>query len=368
MDNMVQRLRSRSFSKTEQNEDDKLQGKPKRTDSRKEKTEANRKIQYDDRMKAASKQANRSGRRPNVAQKRSSWFPRSQGSLSSEPRSSSSSMSSDTEAVVAAATALAAAADSASSSPTSSLRESPVSSPQARPSWTPLPGIGEESARQTGREDQRPADSRMLVPSTSMKKEPHGPSAELDRKDSRALVPGSRIPSDSSSHGKGRELVSVSTKLEADENRLDRDDSGRNRRSGSGPSLAASRSGRESSNRMEYEEGKREKRDVKAAAWFEAKNAKINDRYRRDRGAVVAWEIEKKEKASMRMQAIERRLEDERMKALKDMQTEIAIIQRRAERKKAEVEAIRRAEVAKVTEMARKIQRTGKMPNQCPCF
>lgn len=365
MDSMVQRLSSRSFSKTEQNEDVKLQGRPKRTDSRKEKTEANRKIQLDDRMKASSKQANRSGERPNVVQKRRSWFPISRGSLSTEPRSSSSSssMSSDTEAVVAAATALAAAADSASSSPASSLRESPVSSPQARPSWTPLPGIGEESARQTGREDQRPGHSRMLMPSTSMQKEPHSLSAELDRKDSRALVPGSRIPSDSSSHGKGRELAPVSTQLEADENRLDRTDSGRNRRSGSGPSLER----RDSSGSMTYE-GKREKRDAKAAAWFEDKNTKINDRYRRDRGAVLAWEMEKKEKANLRFQAIERRLEEKRMKALKDTQTEIDIIHRRAERKKAEAEAIRRAELAKVTEMARKIQRTGKMPNQCPCF
>lgn len=352
---MSQRLRSRSFSKTERNEDDKLQGKPKRTDSRKDKNETNRKVQFDDRMKASSKQDNRSGRQPNVAQKRNSWFLRSQGSFSNESRSSSSSsMSSDTEAVVAAAIALAATADSGASSPTDSLRESPQSTPQARRSWTPLSRIGEESARRAQREDQRPADSKALVPSTSKRKEGHSSTTEADLKDSRALVPGSKIPLDSTSSGKGRELVSVSTKLEADGKHLDRDDSRRNR------------SRKDSFGHMTSEEAKRDKRDTKADAWLQVKIAKIDDRYRQDTGTIQAWENKKKNNANMRMQEIERRLEEKGMKALKELQTEIAIIQRKADKRKAEAEAIRRTEKTKVTEMAKKIQRTGRMPNQCP--
>lgn len=393
MDSMVQRLRSRSFSKTEQDGDDKLQEKPKRTDSRKDKNEANRKVQFDDRMKTSSKQANHSGRRQNVAQKQNSWFLGSHGSFSNEEgrSSSSSSMSSDTEAVVAAAIALAATADSATSSPTGSLRESPQSTPQPRRSWFPMSRIGEESTRHADREDQRPADSRALVPAASKRKEGHGTPTEANNEDSRALVPGSKTSSDSIASGKGRELIPVSSKLEADGKHLDREDSRRDRRSGSGSyttdgkhldhedsrrdrrsgsgsSLTTSRSRKDSSGSMAYVEGKREKRDAKATAWLEAKIAQINDRYRQDRGTIQEWETRKKTIANMRMQELERRLEEKRTKELSKLRTEIAEIQRKADKRKAEADATRSADHTKVTEMAKKIQRTGKMPNQCHCL
>uniref|UniRef100_A0A0D6R756 Remorin C-terminal domain-containing protein n=1 Tax=Araucaria cunninghamii TaxID=56994 RepID=A0A0D6R756_ARACU len=113
---------------------------------------------------------------------------------------------------------------------------------------------------------------------------------------------------------------------------------------------------------------KRDKIEAKAVAWEEAKNAAVDNRYKREDSIVTAWENEQKVQASIKMKKVERKLEEKRAKAFEKMQNEIARAHRKAEERRAMAEARKGAEKAKITEAVEKIRAFGRLPRKFIIF
>ncbi|KAH9292871.1 hypothetical protein KI387_041944, partial [Taxus chinensis] len=228
-----------------------------------------------------------------------SWGRRRVSSFGKEKRmvtfqrsnSYSSDDSSDIDAVVVAAAALVVT--TADSPPSSSGEISPVSS-RARP-WTPLPRIGEDPSRSRRHYDEEvnnPADSRALMPSTSMER--RRPATPLS-KDSKALVPvPSRKDSKTSDSGSGR---------------WDKTDSSFQSRSRSSSENRGKEKERERESRKHKEfrsdQGKRDQKEAKAAAWLEEEIGRIDSRYDRKYSGIREWEEVRRHEADMKFKEVE---------------------------------------------------------------
>eukprot|EP01018_Ginkgo_biloba_P024850 Gb_27227 [translate_table: standard] len=338
-DNMV-RARFRFSSKKEENSSDE-KNKDAQHDEKPQKTrssEENERIELEeDRWSPERRRQSRSGRH------RSKNFLPSRGSVSSD---GSSSMSSDLEAAVAAA-ALAVAIDSNGNSPMNALTESPWTYGTKR---SPLHGIGEQPSRSRRYDEEEDKTNTMaLVPSTWW---PRGRQARFGSgKDSMAMVPIEVPKSTGSSPGNtDRQLIPSKSYSDNKKKKMDQNSTDEGSRGGLSwkPTPKRKDNVLPISTKMAFEKVKRHKIEAKAAAWQEAKAAKIDNRYSREKAIILGWENEKKLKANNRMQKVERKLEKKRAKALERMRNEIARVHKKAEDRRAIAEAIRVSENAKL--------------------
>ncbi|KAH9331725.1 hypothetical protein KI387_003833, partial [Taxus chinensis] len=280
-----------------------------------------------------------------------SWGRRRVSSFGKEKRmvtfqrsnSYSSDDSSDIDAVVAAAALVVTTADSP---PSSSGEISPVSS-RARP-WTPLPRIGEDPSRSRRHYDEEvnnPADSRALMPSTSMER--RRPATPLS-KDSKALVPvPSRKDSKTSDSGSGRWDKQIApSRSDSYDNK---EGSGRVSRSSSENRGKEKERERESRKHKEFrsDQGKRDQKEAKAAAWLEEEIGRIDSRYDRKYSGIREWEEVRRHEADMKFKEVENRLMEKRMVAFQKKESAIQRVHKKAEEKRSKLNGRRETEMAK---------------------
>ncbi|KAG6480571.1 remorin 4.1-like [Zingiber officinale] len=113
---------------------------------------------------------------------------------------------------------------------------------------------------------------------------------------------------------------------------------------------------------------KKEEAESKIAAWQIAEVAKINNRFKREEVEINGWETEQVERATVCWKKLERRLEEQRAKAMEKMQNDVAKAHQKAVERLASAEAKRGTKVAKVLELANFMRTIGRAPSKRPFF
>lgn len=107
-----------------------------------------------------------------------------------------------------------------------------------------------------------------------------------------------------------------------------------------------------------------EKRLALVKAWEENEKAKAENKFYKAVSTITAWENTKKSAAETKMKRAEEKLEKQKAAYVEKMKNEIAIIHKKAEEKKAMVEAKRGEEFLKAEELSAKYNATGQVPKK----
>lgn len=138
---------------------------------------------------------------------------------------------------------------------------------------------------------------------------------------------------------------------------------------------------------------KKEEVESKISAWQTAEVSKINNRFKRQEVTINGWENEKVEKATAWLKKVEvrfpshilmklvieatemmqlpheqRKLEEQRARAMEKMQNDVAKAHHKAAEKRASAEAKRGTKVAKVLELANFMRAVGRAPSKRSFF
>ncbi|CAK9165730.1 unnamed protein product [Ilex paraguariensis] len=108
--------------------------------------------------------------------------------------------------------------------------------------------------------------------------------------------------------------------------------------------------------------------ESEADAWEKAEMAKIKEKYEKLAARILAWENERKTKATTRLSKTEAELDRKRAKALRQYRSKIESIDHISGGARAQAEENQRNEEFKVKEKANKIRLTGRFPATCFCF
>lgn len=107
-----------------------------------------------------------------------------------------------------------------------------------------------------------------------------------------------------------------------------------------------------------------EKRLALVKAWEENEKAKAENKFYKAVSTITAWENTKRSAAETKMKRAEEKLEKQKAAYVEKMKNEIAIIHKKAEEKKAMVEAKRGEDFLKAEELSAKYNATGQMPKK----
>ncbi|XP_057851110.1 remorin [Cryptomeria japonica] len=107
-----------------------------------------------------------------------------------------------------------------------------------------------------------------------------------------------------------------------------------------------------------------EKRAALVKAWEENEVAKADNKYHKALTNIIAWENTKKSSTETKLRKAEEKLEKKKADYIEKMKNEIATIHRKAEEKKAMVEAKRGEEFLKAEEMGAKYRAEGHLPKK----
>lgn len=107
-----------------------------------------------------------------------------------------------------------------------------------------------------------------------------------------------------------------------------------------------------------------EKRTALVKAWEENEIAKADNKYHKALTNIIAWENTKKSSTETKLRKAEEKLEKKKAERIEKMKNEIATIHKKAEEKKAMVEAKRGEEFLKAEEMAAKYRAEGHVPKK----
>ncbi|KAF5785865.1 putative remorin [Helianthus annuus] len=113
---------------------------------------------------------------------------------------------------------------------------------------------------------------------------------------------------------------------------------------------------------------KKEEVESKITAWKNAKIAEINNRFKCEDAIISGWEDEQAQRSTLRMQKVERKLEEKRVKAIERMENEIAKAHQKAEERRATEEAKRGTKIARVFEVANLMKAVGRAPVKSSFF
>lgn len=120
-----------------------------------------------------------------------------------------------------------------------------------------------------------------------------------------------------------------------------------------------------SPHQVAMEHVRRDQMETQAAAWEDAKSARLLNRYKREESRIQAWEERKITKASVALTKLEMELEKKKAKATEKMQNEVAKARKRAAEMKANAEAKRAEKAAKAAMQAHLLRVVGKSPLSC---
>lgn len=107
-----------------------------------------------------------------------------------------------------------------------------------------------------------------------------------------------------------------------------------------------------------------EKRLALVKAWEENEKAKAENKFYKAVSTITAWENTKKSAAETKMKRAEEKLEKQKAAYVEKMKNEIAIIHKKAEEKRAMVEAKRGEDFLKAEELSAKYNATGEVPKK----
>lgn len=107
-----------------------------------------------------------------------------------------------------------------------------------------------------------------------------------------------------------------------------------------------------------------EKRLALVKAWEENEKAKAENKFYKAVSTITAWENTKRSAAETKMKRAEEKLEKQKAAYVEKMKNEIAIVHKKAEEKKAMVEAKRGEDFLKAEELSAKYNATGQMPKK----
>ncbi|KAJ6843475.1 uncharacterized protein M6B38_296810 [Iris pallida] len=113
---------------------------------------------------------------------------------------------------------------------------------------------------------------------------------------------------------------------------------------------------------------RKEEVESKIAAWEAAELAKVHNRFKREEAIITGWEDEQVEKATACLRKIERKLEEEKARAVERMRNDVAVARQKAEEKRASVEAKRGEKLARVLELGKLMKIVGKPPSKRSFF
>ncbi|KAI3806533.1 hypothetical protein L1987_22440 [Smallanthus sonchifolius] len=113
---------------------------------------------------------------------------------------------------------------------------------------------------------------------------------------------------------------------------------------------------------------KKEEVESKITAWKNAKIAEINNRFKCEDAIINGWEAEQAQLSALRMQKVERKLEEKRVRAMEKMENEIAKAHQKAEERRASEEAKRGTKTARVLEVANLMRAVGRSPVKSSFF
>lgn len=112
-----------------------------------------------------------------------------------------------------------------------------------------------------------------------------------------------------------------------------------------------------------------EKRLALIKAWEESEKTKTDNKAYKKLSAIDAWENTKKASVEVELKQIEEEFEKKKAKAAEKMKNKIAELHKKAEEKRAMVEAKRGEDILKVEETAAKFRSTGIVPKKLfACF
>ncbi|KAI3760614.1 hypothetical protein L1987_51011 [Smallanthus sonchifolius] len=113
---------------------------------------------------------------------------------------------------------------------------------------------------------------------------------------------------------------------------------------------------------------KKEEVESKITAWKNAKIAEINNRFKCEDAIINGREAEQAQRSTLRMQKVERKLEEKRVRAMEKMENEIAKAHQKAEERRASEEAKRGTKIASVLEVANLMRAVGRSPVKSSFF